>query len=370
MTAIASQIMMASKLITGEWFYCPGISATMRQRLVFSGDSNLDKTGRARKTDRTARLLKVEHLLYQNPRGLKMEEIARLCGVSKRTTYRDLAALEVELGVPIWGKNSKRGIAEGYLLPPIHFTLAEALSVFLAVRLMLSYAHSYDPNIASTFTKLNSIVKPPLRDQIQNTLGWMQNLPKDDKFLRTLTTIAEAWVSQHQVKISYQALTKEKPAERIIEPYFIEPAALGHSCYVIAHCHLTGSLRTFKIERIVNVQVLPEVYTLPSGFDANAYLDSSWGISVEGAPKTIKLRFAPEISRIIKETIWHQSQVLECPKDGSVIMTLKITDTAELRSWILGWGEKIQVLEPDEIRQDIVKTAQAVLDVYHNPKTV
>ena len=62
----------------------------------------MNKVDRIGKTDRTARLLKVEHLLYQNPKGLMIEEIARLCGVSKRTTYRDLKALESELSVPIW----------------------------------------------------------------------------------------------------------------------------------------------------------------------------------------------------------------------------------------------------------------------------
>lgn len=35
---------------------------------------------------------------------------------------------------------------------------------------MLNYAHRYDPNIASTFTKLNSIVPLPLREQIQKTM--------------------------------------------------------------------------------------------------------------------------------------------------------------------------------------------------------
>ena len=316
------------------------------------------------KTDRTARLLKVEHLLYQNPKGLKVEEIARLCSVNKRTTYRDLKALESELGVPIWEDGTKRGIAEGYLLPPIHFTLPEALNVFLAARLMLSYARRYDPNIASTFTKLNSIVPPPLRDQIQKTMDWMQRYPRNERYLLTLATLAEAWVSQHQVKISYKALGRQKATERTIEPYFIEPAAPGHSCYVIAYCHRTGSMRTFKIERIENIQATAEPYIIPPNFDANAYLSSSWGIVAEGEVKNIKLKFAAEIASIMEETIWHPSQVLERQSDGSVIMTLRVTDTVELYSWILGWGGKVEVLDPEEVRHHIIETAKAMLDVY------
>jgi predicted DNA-binding transcriptional regulator YafY len=49
------------------------------------------------KRDRTARLLRLQILLWQHPSGLDMEEMARKCLISKRTAYRDLKALEAEL---------------------------------------------------------------------------------------------------------------------------------------------------------------------------------------------------------------------------------------------------------------------------------
>ena len=293
-----------------------------------------------------------------------MGEIARQCGVTTRTTYRDLVALESELGVPIWEDGAKRGVVDGYFLPPIHFSLPKAMSIFLAARLMLNYSHRYDPNIASTFTKLNSIVPPPLREQIRKTMEWMQKQPRNEKYLRTLATLAQAWVSQRQVKISYRALYRKKAAERTIEPYFIEPAAPGHSSYVMAHCHRTRSLRTFKVERIDSIELTSEPYVIPPEFDANYYLGSSWGIVVGNEVKTIKLRFGPELARLMEKTVWHPSQVLEVQSDGSLIMILRVTNTVELRSWILGWGEKVQVLEPEDLREEIIETARAMLDVY------
>ena len=330
--------------------------------------TELSKVNRTGKTDRTARLLKVEHLLYQNPNGLMIEGIARLCDVSKRTTYRDLRSLESELGVPIWEEGSKRGIAEGYLLPPIHFTLPEALNIFLAARLMLNYAHSYDPSMASIFVKLNSIVPPPLRDEIQKTLDWLQKQPRNEKYLIILAALAEAWVSRRQIKIAYRSLPAEKATERIIEPYFIEPAASGHSSYVIAYCHLTKSLRTFKIARIEAVEPTAEPYVISSDFDANELLGSSWGIVVKGEAKTIRLRFAPQIARIMEETVWHPSQMLKRQKDGSLIMTIQVMDTIELFRWILGWGGDVEVLEPPEIREAVMETAEGVREVYMKRK--
>ncbi len=70
----------------------------------------------------------------------------------------------------------------------------------------------------------------------------------------------------------------------------------------------------------------------------------------------------------MEETIWHPSQVLERKSDGSIIMTLMVTDTVELYSWILGWGGKVEVLEPEEVRHHIIETAKAMLDVYQQKR--
>jgi len=109
---------------------------------------------------------------------------------------------------------------------------------------------------------------------------------------------------------------------------------------------------------------MADTYIIPPDFDAIDYLSSSWGIAVDGEVEIIKLMFSPQVARIIAETIWHPSQVLEPQSDGTLIITLKVTNTIELYSWILGWGEDVEVLEPAELRQKVVKTAKALLGVY------
>ena len=124
-------------------------------------------------------------------------------------------------------------------------------------------------------------------------------------------------------------------------------------------------MRTFKTERIEAAELTDESYTIPADFDANEFFGSSWGIVVEGEVKTVRLRIRePEIMRIMDETTWHPSQVLEKQKDGSMIMTLRVTDTVDLFSWIMGWGEKIEVLEPSELREEVMQTARAMVKIY------
>jgi predicted DNA-binding transcriptional regulator YafY len=314
---------------------------------------------------KTARLMNIWILLLNNPNGYTAIELARRFEVNERTIYRDFTTLGADLKVPVYDDNRHWKIDKEYFLPPIRFTLSEALNIFLSSRLMLGYSHRYDPNVDATFTKLSTVLPGPLAEQVRKTMDWMQKLPKDERYLGILATVAEAWVSQRQLKIVYQSLDAEKAMERVIEPYYIEPAAPGHASYILGYCHLKKALRMFKIERIESAELTTDHYTIPSDFDANEYFGSSWGIVVEGEVKTVKLKIEnPKMKRLMSETIWHPSQSFEKQKDGSMIMILEVTDTQELFSWILGWGDKVEVLEPEGLRQEIIKTVKAIQAVY------
>ena len=315
---------------------------------------------------KTERLIKMWALLHNNPQGYTVKEFAERFEVDVRTIYRDIKALEEKLFVPVFPDGKRWKLDVKRTLPPVRFTVSEALNVFLAVRLMLGYNKRYDPNTDATFSKLGSILPQPLAEQVQRTVDWMQKLPREEKYLRVLAKLAEAWTAQRKVKITYRSLPAAKAAERIIEPYFIEPAAPGHSSYVIAFCHRAGELRVFKIERIEAIELTNETYTIPLDFDANKYFKGAWGIVVEGLEQTVRLKFNPEIARLMEETVWHPSQVLEKQADGSVIMTLMVFNTYELVTWILGWGEKVEVLGPAELRKEVLQTAKSMVKMYQS----
>jgi len=317
------------------------------------------------KVRKTERLIQIWVLLADNPNGYTIKELASRFGVNIRTIYRDMLSLGTDLHVPVRDDRGRWKIEAGYRLPPIQFTLSEALNIFLAARLMLRYSNRYDVNVAATFTKLSAVLPTTLAEQVRKTMAWMQKLEKNEKHLRILSTVAEAWVSQRRLKIEYRSLPAKEAVKRIIEPYYIEPAAPGHASYVIAHCHRTGKLRTFKMERIESAELTDDSYTVPADFDANEFFGSSWGIVVEGEVKTVRLRIRDaELMRLMGESVWHPSQTLEKKKDGSMVMTLRVTDTVELYSWILGWGEYVEVLEPKELRKEVMDTAKNVVKLY------
>ena len=70
-----------------------------------------DDSGRyATKRDRLARLARLVSILQAHPEGMRTADIATRVGMSVRTVYRDLTALQDELRLPVWGDEGEWGI--------------------------------------------------------------------------------------------------------------------------------------------------------------------------------------------------------------------------------------------------------------------
>jgi predicted DNA-binding transcriptional regulator YafY len=72
----------------------------------------------------------------------------------------------------------------------------------------------------------------------------------------------------------------------------------------------------------------------------------------------------------IAERQWHATQELVTERDGSVVLTMRVADTLELRRWILGFGASAEVLAPESLRDEIRKEAQAMVDRSEPPEVV
>jgi CRISPR-associated endonuclease/helicase Cas3 len=316
--------------------------------------------GSFEKGDRGARILKIQTLLQGNRHGLTTEEIARRTGVTARTTYRDIRALEA-MNVPVYEDRGRMLIDANYFVAPVKFTLPEAVALLMGVRLMHRATDEADPDVADAFTKLAAVLPSTVAQYVHATVRQMQERPPNPTYSRVLQTIALGWAGNRAVRIWYPASDHQvKP--RLIEPYFLEPSLIGHSSYVVARDRGVGEMRTFKLERITRAEPTSEPYQIPGDFDVNRYLAGAWGIFHSGEPVEVHLRFYPPAAARVKESIWHPSQRLSDGPKGALDMTVKVAGTIEITPWILGWGEAVEVLAPHELREKIAAAGRKMAE--------
>jgi len=132
---------------------------------------------------------------------------AGFTAMSRRTVYRDLQALEGEIGIPLWSEGGKWGIVEGAFLPPLRLTLDEAVTFFFAARLMAQFADRYDPDAGAAFQKLAEILPPTVARHLERTVDVLASRPPDEQLTRHLRLLARAWSDRRIVELTYDAAT-------------------------------------------------------------------------------------------------------------------------------------------------------------------
>jgi predicted DNA-binding transcriptional regulator YafY len=71
-----------------------------------------------------------------------------------------------------------------------------------------------------------------------------------------------------------------------------------------------------------------------------------------------------EAARWVREKQWHPSQRLRPCKDGRLEVSFRLTHLAEVRRWVLSYGAACEVLEPSELRQQVVEELRRMLGEY------
>ena len=106
-----------------------------------------------------------------------------------------------------------------------------------------------------------------------------------------------------------------------------------------------------------------ETFEVPDDFDIDDFMESSFG-AFHGKPEKARVLFSADIAEYIKEKIWHNSQKLIDTPDGSVLFEADVACTKEFKAWVMRWGAKAIVLEPEKLRDEIQSETVEMLAAY------
>lgn len=193
----------------------------------------------------------------QTKRLVTAGKLAAKFGVSSRTIYRDIKALE-KAGVPILTEEGKGySLVEGYRIPPIMFTEKQANALILAEQLVLKNKDaSFVQDYAEAIEKIKSILGYSIQDKanlLTDRTRYEEAL-NQERNSGNLSDLQHALTNFKLVKIQY--IDKEgHSSERVIEPFAIVSA---ENWYLIAWCRLRQDFRFFRPDRIRKMEILSE----------------------------------------------------------------------------------------------------------------
>jgi len=205
--------------------------------------------------------------LVQLVRGRRLSTAEWLAGrleVSLRTVYRDVADLQHQ-GVPIEGEAGVGyRMRAGFDLPPLMFTTGEAKALVACVRLAqprLDTALARDADDA--LAKILGVLPAAARAAAEGLAVYAIDLGSLDIATRErLKVLREAFEARRVLQIDYDSLDSVR-SERRVRPLgvFFWDAVWT----LAAWCELRNDFRNFRVDRIVDVQVLDERFRDEAG---------------------------------------------------------------------------------------------------------
>lgn len=211
----------------------------------------------------TPRLSRLTAILtqLQTKRLLTATMLADKFGVSVRTIYRDIRALE-EAGVPVFTEEGKGyALADGYRLPPVSFTESQANALITAEQLVLRNKDaSFVREYTDAITKIKAVLVHLTKDKAEllSQRIVIRNNIENRSTSNNLSVIQLALTNFKLLRIHYQAVPPAEKTTRVLEPFAIY--STQDNWILIAFCRLRRDYRTFRLDRIEQLEMLKETF--------------------------------------------------------------------------------------------------------------
>lgn len=324
---------------------------------------------------RASRLLSILTTLQARGR-ITAPELAESCEVSVRTIYRDIDALAAA-GIPVYADRGADGgyrLLDGYRVRLNGLSAPEAEALFMAGLPGPAAALGLDAAATTARTKLMAALPA---DQRQTALrmqgrfhldapGWFGEAEEPAH----LRAIAGAVQHETAIRIRYRSWKAEK--RRRVAPLGL--VLKGGNWYLAGQ--VDGSVRTYRVARILDCSVLDDHVDRPADFDLAAYWrDATLRLEAELHPNSATVRLSPlgvKLLDALSAPYVKARMRLDdaCDSEGWRVATLPIGKTVwHAATELLRLGAEAEVLEPAELREKIAEIADAMAARYRSAQT-
>ena len=311
---------------------------------------------------RTARLLDLVPYLHAN-QGISIKELSVEFGVTQTQIQSDLTTLWM-CGLPGYTPLELIDLEfeSGYvtirnastLAKPRKISFDEGLALLLGLQLLTERIPSDRLDLREDIDVLS--------ERLSHNLGVPKTLRISSEIDPEISQqLIYALKSSSDVEISYHSLYSDNVSTRRISPQILYEE--DERSYVQAHCHLSNSLRIFRIDRILSCLVTDKV-------DVGEHeINTTNLIELTPSQKTDKNQISYEIrvisaTRDIAERFGIQSVLKEQGNQAAQLVQLQSFSEEWVERAVLATGADIELTRPAEIRREVYNRAKSLLNRY------
>ena len=304
-------------------------------------------------------------LLLQSRGQVTAAEVAAELEVSERTARRDLEALGMA-GLPIYSRQGRNGgwqLLGGGRTDLSGLTAQEARALFLVA----GPSSSATPEVKAALRKLVRALPESFRTEaeaastamIVDPVGW-DNVPAPRRDPVHLDDVQRAVIEGQQVVLGYVARDKAS-SMRVVHPLGL--ATKGTAWYLVADTE--AGLRTFRVDRMTSVEPNGERVVRPSGFDlAEAWKLITDQVDQKRAPLRATALVSADLVWDLRHMFGTRVRIGPTIDDGRVEVELRGQGDWSLAAEIAGFGSRIEVLDPPEVRAHLARIAAELAHTY------
>jgi proteasome accessory factor C len=300
------------------------------------------------------RLLYLVPYVAKHPDGVEVDELARMVGTDRDTLLEDLDLL-TQVGPPDGdpGEYILVTVEEGRvfvdlaqrLTRPLRLTPAEGCSLLLGIRnLRESGIAPFDEALGSAETKLLKALGRDAGAAEELATGTIVSEP-DRVTARRLRSLVTAAREHRTVEIEYAAKSRHEASRRRLDPYGLVHHA--GEWYVVGHCHKRGDTRTFRLDRIADLDTTGDTFAPPPGFDLEAYRRENLYVPSADAV-AVHVHLDPLATTRVGSN-WPVGDVT-VNDDGSAEIVIDCEGFEWVTGWVLGFGRHAWIQGPDDAR--------------------
>lgn len=297
----------------------------------------------------TERLFEIVYTLLG--RGtVTAQELADRLGVSKRTILRDIETLTLAK-VPVYTTQGKGGgvsLLEGYVLDKAVLSDEEKEQILLGIKTLLPTGSAS----GKALSKLGSLFSVKNTDWIEVDFSRWSNPTHDrEKF----NNLKNAVMQRKALAFSYPNSVGEISERKV---YPLKLVFQGQAWYVQAFCLLKRDYRTFKINRMIDLQVLPET------FDAALYAPPP--VVPQNIPPHVKIHIRAIFKAAVAYRIYDEFNAEDISKnaDGSFTVDTSMPFDEWVYGYFLSYGDNVHILEPTTLRKTLQKKIKEMMKNY------